>query len=103
MNDQVVIYLDFKLDLNVMKVCFSQNKRFRILKVVNDLQKIHTMIYISLEEILNFLSYNYVKLIYDNSVMIDAICKCFIKDNVIYLFQVILLIIIIFDIEFTIF
>ena len=54
-NDQVVIYLDFELDLNAMKVHLSQNKRFRILKVINNLQKIYTMIYISLEEILSFL------------------------------------------------
>ena len=57
MNDQVVTHLDFKLDLNAMKVRFPQNKRLHALKVVNDLQKIHIMTHISLEETLDFLSH----------------------------------------------
>ena len=48
-------------------------------------------------------TYDHVRLVCDNSAAIDAIHKHFIKDDVIHSLQVILLIVIIFDIEFIIF
>lgn len=56
-SDIIIIYFDFQIDINLMKIHFFSNKYIHIIRMIFELVSRKFISQISFEEILDFLSY----------------------------------------------